>query len=207
MGRKVVDEQPTPGTASKSAMADALFSGTRQKVLALLFNRPETSYMLSELIEQAKAGSGAVQREVVRLVDCGLVLREGNGRPKRYKANPDSPIYEELRSIAAKLFGVTTTIKKALEPLRQRISLAAIYGSMAKGTDRASSDVDVLIVSDELLLEDIFSSLEAAEANINRKINPTLYTVEEFRHRLDNGNPFLADVLAGEKIVLIGEIE
>jgi len=196
-------------------MADALFSGTRQKILALLFSQPEQVYTLSELIERAQAGSGAVQREIVRLVDCGLVLlvdcglvlQEGTGRPKRYRANPDSPIYQELCGIARKLFGPPETVKKALEPLRDRITLALIYGSVAKGNDHAASDVDVLIVSDDLLLEDIFFALDGAERALGRKINPVLYTVEEFHRRRDNGNPFLADVLASEFIVLMGEIE
>jgi predicted nucleotidyltransferase len=206
MGISDFEEQSTQGAIPRSAMADALFSGTRQKLLALLFNRPERTYTLSELIERAKAGSGAVQREVVRLVDCGLVLQEGSGRPKRYRANPDSPIYGELRGISKKLFGSAETVRKALEPLRDRISLAMVYGSVAKGTDRADSDIDVLIVSDELPLEDIFAALADAEHSLGRKINPRLYTVEEFRRRRDDGNPFLADVLAGETIVLMGEI-
>ena len=207
MGILDSEEQSTLATTPRSAMADALFSGTRQKLLALLFNRPEQTYTLSELIERAKAGSGAVQREVVRLVDCGLVLQEGSGRPKRYRANPDSAIYGELCGIVGKLFGSAETLKKALQPLRYRISLAMVYGSVARGTDRADSDIDVLIVSDNLLLEDMFSALVDAEHTLGRKINPTLYTVEEFRRRRDDGNPFLADVLAAEYIVLMGGIE
>jgi len=205
-----ISEQIQPSTLTPppgSAMADALFSGTRQKILALLFSQPEQVYTLSELIKRAQAGSGAVQREIVRLVDCGLVLQEGTDRPKRYRANPDSPIYQELCGIARKLFGPPETVKKSLEPLRDRISLALVYGSVAKGKDHAASDIDVLIVSDDLLLEDIFSALDEAERALGRKINPTLYTVEEFHRHRDNRNPFLADVLASEFIVLMGEIE
>ena len=82
MGIFEFEEQSTQAATPRSAMADALFSGTRQKLLALLFNRPEQTYTLSEMIKRAKAGSGAVQREVVRLVGCGLVLQEGSGRPQ-----------------------------------------------------------------------------------------------------------------------------
>lgn len=188
-------------------MADALFSGTRQKLLALLFNQPEQTYTLTELIERAKAGSGAVQREVVRLVDCGLVRQTGARRPKLYSANPGSPIFSELCGISRKLFGAAETVKKGLEPLGDRIKLALIYGSVAKGTDRADSDVDVLIVSDELLLEDVFSALDEAEQILGRKVNPTLYTTREFRRRREDGNPFLADVLANDVIVLMGKLE
>jgi len=207
MGISDFEEQSSQAATPRSAMANALFSGTRQKLLALLFNRPEQTYTLGELIERAKSGSGAVQREIVRLVDCGLVLQEGSGRPKRYRPNPDSPIYGELCGIAGKLFGSAETVQKALQPLRDRIGLAMVYGSVAKGTDRADSDIDVLIVSDNLLLEDIFSALADAEHTVGRKVNPTLYTVEEFRRRRDDGNPFLTDVLAGESIVLMGTVE
>lgn len=203
----IPDHKPTiPPELSKSGMANALFSGTRQKLLALLFNQPQQIYTLSELIERAQAGSGAVQREVVRLVDSGLVLQQGKGRPKHYKANPNSPIYSELCGIAGKLFGTTEIVKKALEPLRDQISLAMIYGSVAKGTDRADSDIDVLIVSNDLLLEDIFSGLEHAEQTLGRKINPTLYTAEEFRRRREDENPFLTDVLSNEVVILAGEL-
>ena len=136
-----------------------------------------------------------------------LCSRRAAGGPKRYRANPDSPIYGELCEIAGKLFGSAESVKKALQPLRDRIGLAMVYGSVAKGTDRADSDIDVLIVSDNLLLEDIFAALADAEHTLGRKINPTLCTVEEFRRRRYDGNPFLADVLAAEYIVLMGGIE
>lgn len=188
-------------------MADALFSQTRQKLLGLLFSQIGREFSLSELIDLAHAGSGAVQREVGRLVDSGLVLRKGRGRSKRYRANPDSPIYSELCGIAEKLFGPAEVIKQALEPLRDRMEAAVLYGSVAKGTDRADSDVDVLIVADELLLEDVFAALADAEQALGRKINPTLYTVEEFRQRRDGGSPFLTDVLQGDFTMLLGEIK
>ena len=193
--------------SSETGMADALFSQTRQKLLGLLFSQVGREFSLSELIDMARAGSGAVQREVGRLVDSGLVLREGRGRTKRYRANPDSPIYSDLCGIAEKLFGPAEVLKQGLEPLRDQMELAVLYGSVAKGTDRADSDVDVLIVSDELLLEDVFAALADAEQGLGRKINPTLYTVEEFRQRRDRGSPFLTDVLQGDFTVLLGEIK
>lgn len=98
-------------------MADALFSGTRQKLLGFLFGQPEKTYTLSELIERAQAGSGAVQREVARMVESGLVRVEGKGRFRLYRANPDSPIYEELCSISRKIFGQEHVTRAALEPL------------------------------------------------------------------------------------------
>ena len=187
-------------------MADALFSGTRQKLLGFLFGQPEVAYTLGELIERARAGSGAVQREVTRMVESGLVRVEGKGRSRLYRSNPDAPIFEELCGIARKLFGPQETIRAALEPLHERLKMALLYGSVARGEDRANSDIDVLIVSDELLLEEIYAALAEAERSLGRPVNPTLYTSDEFTQRRNADNHFLADVLEGEYRILLGEM-
>lgn len=206
MGIKTAKPNPPSSEADTTSMADALFSGTRQKLLGFLFGQPENAYTLGELIERAQAGSGAVQREVARLMDSGLVRVEGKGRSRLYRANPDAPIFEELCGIAQKLFGPQEVIRSALEPLHARLQVALLYGSVAKGEDRADSDIDVLIVSDGLLLEDIYSALAEAERSLGRQVNPTLYTTEEFRQRRNSDSPFLADVLGGEYRVLLGEM-
>src|SRR5699024_6688959 len=153
------------------------------------------TYTLGELIERAQAGSGAVQREVARLVASGLVREEGKTRSRLYQANPNAPIFEELCGIARKLFGPEALIRAALEPMQARLQVALLYGSVAKGKDRAESDIDVLIVSDELLLEDVYAALAGAERSLGRQVNPTLYTENEFTQRRDADSPFLADVL------------
>ena len=96
-------------------------------------------------------------------------------------------------------------IREALAPLSNRISLALIYGSVAKGTASASSDVDLLVVADDMTLERLYTSLEPAESSLDRKINPTLYTKDEFEKRRCAGNEFLRRILAGEHLVLIGD--
>lgn len=197
--------QPT-AKSEETSMADALFSGTRQKLLGFLFGQPEVTYTLGELIERARAGSGAVQREVARLVESGLVRVDGKGRSRLYRANPNAPIFEELCGIARKLLGPQEVIRAALEPLHARLQVALLYGSVARGEDRADSDVDVLIVSDGLLLEEAYAALAEAERSLGRQVNPTLYTSEEFRERRDSGSPFLADVLGGEYRIVLGEM-
>lgn len=185
-------------------MADALFSGTRQKLLGFLFGQPESTYTLSELIERAQAGSGAVQREIKRFVESGLVRVEGQGRPRLYRANPDAPIFDELCGIARKLFGPESTLRAALEPLRGRVQVALLYGSVAKGEHHAESDVDVLIVSDDLQPDEVYTAMTQAERSLAHRVNPTLYTSEEFRQRRGSESPFLADVLESEHRILLG---
>ena len=157
------------------------------------------------MIGLARTGSGAVQRELKRLVDSGLVTVSRVGTQKHYQANHASPVFDELRSLVNKTVALHEPIRDALEPLRDRIILAALYGSVAKRKDTASSDIDLLVVSDELTLEQLYSALAPTEDELARKINPTLYTSKEFGRRKKAGSGFLSRILAGEHIVLIGE--
>ena len=192
---------------SHIGLANALFSATRQRVLRLLFTSQERDFSIKELIDKAEAGSGAVQREVARLVDSGLVQVKMQGRQKRYKANPDSPIYPELSSLVSKLLGPEQQVEDALQPISDQIDLALLYGSVAKGIDHAGSDIDLMLVSDTLTLAEVFEALEPAEIKLSRTINPTLYKHEEFKKRRDKQNSFLRKVLEGRYILLKGSID
>jgi len=187
-----------------TSLADALFTTTQQRVLGLLFGQPSRSYFASELIELTGSGSGAVQRELKKLASSGLVTIRRIGKQKHYQANPDSPVFGELCSIARKTMGMVEPIRRALAPLDRWIRLALIYGSVAKGTDTSRSDVDLLIVADGLTLEMLYSALAPVEASLDRRISPTLYTGREFDTRRAAGHPFLARVLEGGYLLLIG---
>ena len=212
MGKKSTAKRSKPagrkapaGASASTSLGDALFTATQQRVLALLFGEPERSFYTSELIDRIGAGSGAVQRELKRLAESGLVTVRRIGNQKHYQANPDSPVFEELSGLVRKTVGLASPIRETLEPLVDRIRFATIYGSVAKGTDTAASDIDLLIVADGVTLEEIYRLLAPVEEQLGRKINPTLYTPEEFQERKAGGNPFLSRVLAGEHIVLKGD--
>ena len=151
------------------------------------------------------SGSGAVQRELKRLASSGLVTVTRIGNQKHYQANDTSPIFRELHSLLIKTVGIADPIRQVLAPLAETIEIALLYGSVAKGTDTASSDIDLLVVSDGLKLEDLYATLAPAEASLDRKINPTLYTSKEFKTRQDARNPLLTRVLEGEHMVLLGD--
>ncbi len=206
---------PNVGTPAKArnrkeeatGLADALFTATQQRVLALLFGQSERSFIQQELIDRAQSGSGAVRRELARLVESGLVTVNVLGTQKHYQANPDSPIFNELRGIVTKTVALADPLRAALRPLAKRIDLALLYGSVAKGQSRADSDIDLLVVADEMTLEELFARLAPVEGRLGRKINPTLYTRDEFARRRKSGHPFLKKVLGSEPIVLMGSIE
>jgi predicted nucleotidyltransferase len=190
--------------AGRHGLAHALFTDTQQRVLGLLFGQPERSFMQTELIRLAQAGSGAVQRELQRLNEAGIVTIEAVAGRKYVKANPATPVFEELKGIIEKTTGVAAEVSRALARIRGRLRFAILFGSVAKSTDASESDIDVLLVSDDLTQEDAFDALKAAEKRLGRRISPTIYTAEEFRRRRETKNPFLTKVLAGKHVVLSG---
>lgn len=185
-------------------LADALFTATQQRVLGCLFGEPGRSYSISELIQTTGAGSGAVQREVARLAGSGLLTMEQLGNQKRYRANPDAPIHDELAAIVRKTFGLAGPLREALAPLADRLHMAFIYGSVAKGSDTARSDIDLMLVTDDLTYPEVMAALHPLMERLGREINPTLYTPADLRKRIATGNSFVTRVLAQPRIWLIG---
>jgi predicted nucleotidyltransferase len=188
-------------------MIDALFTSTQQRLLSLLFGQPGRTFFTRELIELAESGTGAVQRELRRLTDAGLVVLTQQGNQKHFQANRAAPVFDELCRIVLKTVGLVEPISAALAGLKEPIRLALVYGSIAKHADTASSDVDLMIVSDRLLLEKAYAALAPVEQLISRKISVTLLTPEEFEQRRTDKSPFLSKVLAGEHLVLIGDTD
>ena len=193
--------------AVRTGIARALFTTTQQRLLALLFGQPSRSFLASELIKRTGSGSGAVQRELKRLVSSGLITVTRLGRQKHHRANPNSPVFQELRGLVQKTVGLAEPIREALEPLVDRIKLALIYGSVAEGVDGADSDIDLLVVGNEVILEDLYSVLSPVEALLDRQVSPTLYTEREFADRIVAGSTFLKRVLAGETLLLVGALD
>ena len=192
---------------ARPSLADVLFTSTQQRVLALLFGQPCRSFFASELIQLAGSGSGTVQRELKRLSDSGLVTVTRIGKQKHYQANPTSPVFEELRSLVIKTVAMADPLRHALEPIAEKITLALVFGSIAKGSDTAASDIDLLVVADDLTLESLYAVLTPVEPTLGRKINPALYTRNEFADRKSSGNAFLTQVLGGDHLVLIGNVD
>lgn len=190
--------------ASPSALAEALFSTVDLRVLGLLFGQPDRSFQGAELIRLARSGDGAVHRVLTRLAESGLVSVTRIGNQKHYRANRESPIFEELHGLIIKTVGLNGPLGEVLAPFAGRISAAFVYGSLARGTDTARSDVDLMIIGDELNYSEVYDALQRAEKVLNRPVNPTIYSRREFRNRLKEKNAFLARVMAGPRVWLIG---
>jgi predicted nucleotidyltransferase len=203
MGTKAKTRVCRPPT--RTSLADALFSTVQQRVLAYLFGQPERSFFATELIRLAGGGSGAVQRQLARLANSGLVTVTRVGTQKHYQANPESPIFAELCAIAQKTVGLAEPLREALAPLAKRITAAFVYGSVAKRQDTAKSDIDLMVVSDSLSYADLFTVLEQATQRLGRTVNPTVYSRQELNKRVRADNAFIKRVLAQPKLWVVGE--
>lgn len=206
-----MNDSVRPGKVSEAAaryaaasLSGALFTTTQQRVLGCLFGESGRSYAVNELIQATGAGSGAVQRELARLAGSGLLTVEHVGNQKRYRANPDAPIHDELVSIVRKTFGLAEPLREALAPLSDRIHAAFLYGSIAKGSDTARSDIDLMVIADDLAYAEIMLALHPVAERLGRPINPTVYARDELRSRLDAGNSFVGRVLQQPRQWLIG---
>lgn len=198
-----------PNMGSKAApaitsLADALFTSTQQRVLAYLFGQPDRSFYATELIGLAASGSGAVQRELARLAGSGLVTVKMVGNQKHYQANPEAPIFSELCGIAMKTVGLAEPLRDALMPLADHIACAFVFGSVAKRGDTATSDIDIMVIADDLDYADVFAALQSAEARLLRPVNPTVYRLRDWNRKRKEGNAFVTKVMAQPKIMLIG---
>lgn len=193
--------------APQSALAQALFSTVQLRVLGLLFGQPDRTYQSAELIRLANSGDGAVHRVLTRLAQSGLVSVTRIGNQKHYRANRESPIFEELHGLILKTVGLSGPLVAALTPFAPRITAAFVYGSLARGSDTARSDVDLMIIGNELNYAEVYEALQRAEKVLNRPVNPTIYSSREFKKRRQEHNAFLARVLGGSKVWLIGSEE
>lgn len=189
-----------------TAISDALFTKTQQKVLGLLFGMPDKSFYTNEIMRWASMGRGTVSRELDKLVSAGLLTATREGNQNHYQANNENPIYTELVSIVKKTFGVADEIREVVQLFDDYIELAFIYGSIARGTESKSSDIDLMLVGKGLHYGDIIEALMPLEETLQRTINPTIYDTKDFTTKLDKGNSFVTRVMEQPKIMIKGVI-
>lgn len=191
-------------SSTSSSLAAALFGQTRRVILAILYGHPDEAYYLRQLARSTGAGLGAVQREIKRLTEAGIVTRAVRGRQVYYQANRDCPVFVELKGLVVKTTGVADVLLAALGPLAGRIQLAFIYGSVARLEQKSISDLDLMVVGG-VSFGEIISALTAAQERLAREVNPTVYSTAEFKAKLRAGHHFLTSVVRREKIFLTGD--
>ena len=189
---------------NENLLCSGLFGKTRQAVLALLYGRADSSFYTKQVLDAVKIGRGTVQRELKNLTDTSIITREVQGRQVYYRANAQCPIFNELKSIVRKTFGVADVIRQSLETVADKIQIAFVFGSVARSADDRKSDIDVMVVG-RISFGDVVSLLSPAEEKLGREVNPVVYPVAEFKQKMKEDHYFVKTVLEGEKIFLIGD--
>jgi predicted nucleotidyltransferase len=184
-------------------LASLLFGAYRREVLALLLLHPEIALHVREIARLTSKAPGTLLRELNLLADAGILIRKPVGNQVQFQANSECPIYEDLRNILKKTAGIADVLREALEPLAEKIEAAFVYGSIARGDERAGSDLDLMIIG-EAKFADVVQALAPAQETLRREINPNIYPVAEFNAKLSAGEPFLKRVMADKKFFLIG---
>jgi len=187
---------------SPVGLAEVLFPAARLAVLEHLADSAEGLH-LRELERRSGLNKHGLARELHALRDAGVLASVAVGRQVVYKLNPACPISEELRSIIRKTAGLAGVLARALEPFRDRIQIAYVYGSQATGDARADSDVDLMVVGD-VSLREISGPVREAGRALRRVVNPMLYSPEEYRAELRTKDSFVAEVHRGARIDLVG---
>jgi predicted nucleotidyltransferase len=180
-----------------------LFGQTRSALLAMLYGHADQSFYLRQLVRAVGAGNGALQRELKHLTEMGLIVRMAQGNQVLYRANSQSPIFSEIKSLISKTVGIHDVIRLALASLGTEIQIAFVYGSVARQKERADSDVDLMVLGDAPF-SDVVSALSPAQKALGREINPTVFPVSEFRSKLVAGNHFLRSVMREKRLFVLG---
>jgi predicted nucleotidyltransferase len=191
-------------TAPVSAIASALFTPVQQRVLGILFGQPERRFQSAELIRLAGSGTGAVHRQLQRLVEAGLVAVTRDGNQKYYKVQKDASVYPELHGLIVKTVGVVEPLRTALAPIADRIHLAFVFGSVAKGNEHGESDLDLLLITDLLAYAEVYSALQTAERTLGRRINPVVFTRAEWKRKRARKDSFVARITGQRRLFIIG---
>ncbi len=184
-------------------LLDLLFGSYRQRALTQLLLHPDSSYHVRELARLTGTTPGTLHKELARLAQAGLLLREAQGNQVRYRANRDCPVFAELAGLFRKTSGMVGVLAEALHLLEPAPELALVFGSIARGEENNHSDIDLLLIAD-CGFGDAVKALHPAQEQLQREINPVIYSAAEFAKRLIAKDAFIGNILANPKLFVIG---
>jgi predicted nucleotidyltransferase len=176
----------------------------RKKLLAYSFTHPGENFYVRELAGLIDADAGNLSRELRALEKEGLFTSFSRGRERFYSLNKAYPLFEEFKQIIFKTEGVEGAIKDLLSK-HDGISAAFIYGSYAKNREKKASDIDLVIVG-KFPQDELTREIRSLESKLNREVNFTSYSDEEFRKEREKKGGFLNLVLKERIAVLKGDL-
>lgn len=182
---------------------NSLISPIKQAILAATYGQPDKWWYMRELAAFADRTPSSLQRELRAMTTSGLLRTRKDASRLYFKAEQDSPMYEPLRLLVERSIGIKNELKLVLEPLADKISVAFIYGSVARETDTVKSDVDLIVIG-EIGLIDLAAELSRLEKRFRREFNVKCYTQKEFASKLRNNNHFVTSIMEEEKTFIVG---
>jgi len=187
----------------KTSPIDALFPKTRKVVLATVYMQPTREWYLSDLARHLKVQPSSLQRELANLVGGGILRKRIDGNRAYYSAETTGPIFEDLYGLILRTAGLRDVLAESLEPFRKRIMSAFVYGSVARQEERATSDIDLMVIGDVGLAE-LAPTIKRAEEKLIRPVNPSIYKPGEIAEKLALGHHFLRTVMSEDKLFVVG---
>ena len=186
------------------SLASLLFGAYRRQALGLLLLNPDREFHVRELSRVTATSPGTMHKELTRLAEAGILRRRLVGNQALYSANRQCPIFEDLRNIFRKTSGLTDVIREALDPLRESILVAFVYGSVARGEEGPNSDIDLMVVGD-VPFAAVVEATHEVQVQLGREINPVTYSSREFRRKSMEQGSFARRLLAERKLFVIGD--
>jgi DNA-binding transcriptional ArsR family regulator len=188
----------------KHRALDALLPKTRQGILAATLVRPDKAWYVSELARRMGVPSSSLQRELHALANAGILKTNRQGRMVYYQANADSPLYPDLRGLLLKTAGLVDVLADVVKPLSAKLAIAFVYGSVASGSERSESDIDLMVIG-SISPSELALPLRRAREWLGREINPKVYTAAEFKRKRAGKDHFLSQVLSAPKLFVLGD--
>jgi len=188
-----------------SDLASLLFKDYRRRVLGLLLLHPDEAYHVREIARLTGTVAGTLHKELSRLFEAGVLLKQPRGNQLLYRANRDCPVFEELAGILRKTSGLVDVLAEGLWPLADKIEVALVFGSMASGKTNSASDVDLLVLG-EVGFAEVVKCLYPLQQSLGREINPKVYSLEAWRQLLAEKQGFACEVMDKPKLFVIGGV-
>ena len=187
----------------KKDLLDALFPRTRRAILTATLMDAAREWYLSNLARHIGVSPSSLQRELAGLVEAEILRRRVDGNRVYYRAEVNNPIFGDLRGLLLRTAGLKDVLAECLAGFRSRIDVAFVYGSVARGDESASSDVNLMIIGG-VGLSELAPAVKDAEARLLRPVNPSVYRAEEVVAKLRAGHHFLGTVMGGAKLFIVG---
>lgn len=181
----------------------ALLPAVARRILDVMVLQPDRAWYRSELARKLEVAPSTLQRPLTSLANAGVMVTRQDGNRVYYALNTLSPTYAEVRGLIVKTSGLIHVLRDALRGVADRIEVAFVHGSFARGEERADSDVDLIVIG-SVSLFDLASPIHRASEQLGREVNPIVYPRPKFEEKRASGNHFVTTVMARPKLFVMG---